>query len=193
MDLSLIALLGQIAAYPSLAVIIILVIGVTIVSGATDAPNAIATAVSTRCLSPGVALALAAIFNFVGLMGMTYISTAVAHTMFSMVDFSGDTHQALLALVAAMIGSILWGVFCWYKGIPASKSHSLIAGITGGAIALNGMKGVIISEWAKSSTVWSSRWWRASYWAGSSHDSSRSSSPTPTATRPIGSAWSCRT
>jgi len=149
MDLSLIALLGQIAAYPSLAVIIILVIGVTIVSGATDAPNAIATAVSTRCLSPGAALALAAIFNFVGLMGMTYISTAVAHTMFSMVDFSGDTHQALLALVAAMIGSILWGVFCWYKGIPASKSHSLIAGITGGAIALNGMKGVIISEWAK--------------------------------------------
>ena len=95
----------------------------------------------------GAALALAAVFNFVGLVGMTYISTAVAHTMFNMVDFSGNTHQALLALIAAMIGSIGWGVFCWFWGIPASKSHSLIAGVTGGAIALNGLAGVVLSEW----------------------------------------------
>lgn len=149
MDLSLMAILAQVAAYPSLAVIIVLVIIVTVVSGATDAPNAIATAVSTRCLTPTQALWLAAIFNFVGLVGMTYISTAVAHTMFNMVDFSGDTHQALMALMAAMIGAIVWGVFCWWRGIPASKSHSLIAGITGGAIAMNGMGGVVIGEWMK--------------------------------------------
>ena len=149
MDLSLAAFIGQMATYPSLAVIVLLVLAVTIVSGATDAPNAIATAVSTRCLSPGAALALAAVFNFVGLVGMTYISTAVAHTMFNMVDFSGETHKALLALMAAMIGSIAWGVFCWWKGIPASKSHSLIAGITGGAIAMNGFAGVVPAEWVK--------------------------------------------
>ncbi len=149
MDLTFAAFLGQLSAYPSLGVILFLVIGVTIVSGATDAPNAIASAVSTRCLKPGTALLVAAIFNFVGLVGMTYISTAVAHTMFSMVDFTGDTHTALLALVAAMIGSIFWGVFCWFFGIPASKSHSLIAGVTGGAIALNGWAGVVPSEWAK--------------------------------------------
>ena len=149
MDLSLMAILSQVATYPALAVIIVLVIIVTIVSGATDAPNAIATAVSTRCLTVTQALWLAAIFNFVGLVGMTYISTAVAHTMFSMVDFSGDTHQALMALMAAMIGAIIWGVFCWWRGIPASKSHSLIAGITGGAIAMNGLGGVVIGEWMK--------------------------------------------
>ena len=149
MDLSLMGILAQVAAYPSLAVIIILVILVTIISGATDAPNAIATAVSTRCLTPTQALWLAAIFNFIGLVGMTYISTAVAHTMFNMVDFSGDTHQALMALMAAMIGAIVWGVFCWWRGIPASKSHSLIAGITGGAIAMNGFAGVVIGEWMK--------------------------------------------
>ncbi len=149
MDLSLAAFIAQMATYPSLAIIVVLVLAVTIVSGATDAPNAIATAVSTRCLSPGAALALAAVFNFIGLVGMTYISTAVAHTMFNMVDFSGETHKALLALVAAMIGSIVWGVFCWWKGIPASKSHSLIAGITGGAIAMNGFAGVVPAEWAK--------------------------------------------
>ena len=149
MDLSLAFFLYQLPAYPSLAIILILVLLVTIVSGATDAPNAIATAVSTRCLSPTAALILAAVFNFIGLVGMTYISTAVAHTMFNMVDFSGDTRQALLALVAALIGSIGWGVFCWFKGIPASKSHSLIAGITGGAIAMNGWAGVVPSEWVK--------------------------------------------
>lgn len=149
MDLSLLAILSQVAAYPSLAVIIVLVLIVTIISGATDAPNAIATAVSTRCLSVNQALVLAAIFNFVGLVGMTYISTAVAHTMFSMVNFSGGTHQALMALMAAMIGAIVWGVFCWWRGIPMSKSHALIAGITGGAIAMNGWGGVVLGEWMK--------------------------------------------
>ena len=136
-------------AQPILFVILILVIGVTAVSGATDAPNAIATVVSTRCLTPNAAIALAAVFNFVGLVGMTFISTAVAKTMFGMVDFSGDTNAALLALVAAMIGAIAWGIVCWIFGIPCSKSHSLIAGITGGAIALNGWAGVIPAEWAK--------------------------------------------
>ncbi len=149
MDLTLSVFISQAGSHPALIVVLVLVVGVTIVSGATDAPNAIATAVSTRCIKPGAALALAAVFNFVGLVGMTYVSTAVAHTMFNMVNFSGDTHQALMALIAAMIGSIVWGIFCWFKGIPASKSHSLIAGITGGAIAMNGIAGVVASEWMK--------------------------------------------
>ena len=173
--------------------ILALVIGVTIISGATDAPNAIASAVSTRCLTPGAALALAAVFNFVGLVGMTYISTAVAHTMFNMVDFSGNTHQALLALIAAMIGSIGWGVFCWFWGIPASKSHSLIAGVTGGAIALNGLAGVVLSEWCSSSTAWCSRWWAASSSAWRPPRSSSFSSPASTASAATKCAWCCRT
>ena len=147
MELTLSVFLSQAGDHPVLLGILALVIGVTIISGATDAPNAIASAVSTRCLTPGAALALAAVFNFVGLVGMTYISTAVAHTMFNMVDFSGNTHQALLALIAAMIGSIGWGVFCWFWGIPASKSHSLIAGVTGGAIAL-------MMDWRIALVVW---------------------------------------
>lgn len=138
------------ATYPTLGIILALVILVTIVSGATDAPNAIATAVSTRCMKPGTALGVAAIANFVGMIGMTYISSEVAATMFNMVNFdSGDAHVALMALMAAMIASIGWGAFCWVLGIPASKSHSLIAGITGGAIALNGFDGVVIGEWMK--------------------------------------------
>lgn len=148
MDLS--QILNQMAIYPTLGVIIALVVLVTIVSGATDAPNAIATAVSTRCMKPGTALGIAAVANFVGMIGMTYVSSSVAETMFNMVNFdSSETHVALMALMAAMIASILWGTFCWFLGIPASKSHSLIAGITGGAIALNGFDGVVPSEWVK--------------------------------------------
>lgn len=149
MALTLSAFLAQAAANPVLIIIIIFVLGVTVISGVTDAPNAIATAVSTRCLPPNVAIALAAVFNFVGLVGMTYISTAVAHTMFGMVDFGADTHAALLALMAAMLGAIIWGAFCWFLGIPASKSHMLIAGVTGGAIACSGISGVVPAEWAK--------------------------------------------
>ena len=147
--MSLAVLIAQAAIHPMLAVIIVLVIAVTIVSGATDAPNAIATAVSTRCMKPATALVVAAICNFLGIFLMSFVSTSVADTMFNMVDFSGETHTALMALVAAMIASIFWGTFCWFKGIPASKSHSLIAGITGGAIALNGWSGVVIGEWMK--------------------------------------------
>ena len=147
LDVSFSYFIQQVCSNPALAITTLLTLGVIFVNGWTDAPNAIATAVSTRCLKPGTALALAAVFNFVGLVGMTYISTAVAHTMFNMVNFSGNTHQALMALIAAMIGSIGWGFFCWYRGIPASKSHSLIAGVTGGAIAMNGLAGIVIGEW----------------------------------------------
>lgn len=108
MSLSLTDIFAQMSTYPILGVIIALVIAVTIVSGATDAPNAIATAVSTRCMKPGTALGMAAVANFVGMIGMTYISSSVAETMFNMVNFdSADTHVALMALMAAMIASIL--------------------------------------------------------------------------------------
>lgn len=108
MAISLVDIFNQMAAYPTLGIILGLVVLVTIVSGATDAPNAIATAVSTRCMKPGTALGIAAICNFVGMIVMTYISSSVAETMFNMVNFgSNDTHIALAALMAAMIASIL--------------------------------------------------------------------------------------
>lgn len=107
MSMGLAEILNQMAVYPTLGVIIVLVVLVTLVSGATDAPNAIATAVSTRCMKPGTALGIAAIANFVGLIGMTYVSSEVAATMFNMVNFgSGDAHVSLMALMAAMIASI---------------------------------------------------------------------------------------
>ena len=135
---------------PILALIVILTLGATVVNGATDAPNAIATVVGTKAMKPTPAIVMAAICNFVGLAGITLVSSAVAATIFNMVDFGGDNHAALVALAAAMVAIIVWGVAAWYFGIPTSQSHSLIAGITGAAIALQGgLGGVNGGEWMK--------------------------------------------
>ncbi|MGI6045911.1 MAG: inorganic phosphate transporter [Eggerthellaceae bacterium] len=135
---------------PTLVAVVILNIGVIIVNGATDAPNAIATVVSTRCIKPGRAVIMAAICNFFGLLIITLVSSAVATTIFRMVDFGQDQHAALMALLAAMVAIIVWGVTAWFFGIPTSQSHSLIAGLTGAALAVHGgFDGVNWAEWMK--------------------------------------------
>ena len=150
MAVDLSSVLAAIAANPMLVVIVVLCIGATMVNGATDAPNAIATVVGTRAMPAGRAIAMAAICNFIGLVGITAISTAVAGTIFGMVDFGGDNHAALVALAAAMVAIIVWGVAAWALGIPTSQSHSLIAGITGAAIALQGgLGGINADQWIK--------------------------------------------
>ena len=150
MAVDLSSVLAAIAANPMLGVIVVLCAGATMVNGATDAPNAIATVVGTRAMSAGRAIAMAAICNFIGLVGITAISTAVAGTIFGMVDFGGDNHAALVALAAAMVAIIVWGVAAWALGIPTSQSHSLIAGITGAAIALQGgLGGINAEQWIK--------------------------------------------
>jgi PiT family inorganic phosphate transporter len=147
-DLSL--FISQLTSNPLIAVITLLNIGVIIVNGATDAPNAIATAVSTRSIKPKHAILMAAVCNFVGLLVVSAISPAVAQTIFTMVDFGSDSHKALVALMAAMVAIIVWGVAAWYFGIPTSQSHSLIAGLTGAAIAVLGsFDAVNWAEWVK--------------------------------------------
>lgn len=152
-DISFAAVLPVMFEQPALAVIIILSAGTLFMNGAHDAANAIATAVATRSIRPGYALAMAAICNFLGVVLAAAVSTAVARTMTSMVNFGGDNHQALIALTAAMVAIIIWGGATWYFGIPSSQSHALIAGITGAAIALqSGLDGVNFSEWSK--VIW---------------------------------------
>lgn len=150
MDLSLAAVIPELVSNPILLIILALSIGTIVVNGATDAPNAIATCVSTRSMSPRKAILMAAIFNFFGVFIMTFFSTAVAHTIFTMVDFGGDNQAALIALMSAMVAIIVWGIITWVFGIPTSQSHSLVAGLTGAAIALQGgLGGINFGEWVK--------------------------------------------
>lgn len=74
----------------------------------------------------------------------------MADTISTMVDFSGDSNeQALLVLAAAMISIVIWAVAAWYFGIPTSESHALIAGLTGAALALGGISAINMSQWYK--------------------------------------------
>lgn len=120
---------------PMLGVAIVLVIGVVFINGWTDAPNAIATCVSTKCMRPHPAIVMSAIFNFLGVLSMFFISKLTAETISNMVDFGSQYGLALNALCAGMVGVIAWGVLAWAFGIPSSESHALIAGLTGAGLA----------------------------------------------------------
>lgn len=142
--------LDMMAADPFLAVAVILVLATIFVNGATDAANAIAEAVGTRSIGVNAAIAMSVVCNFIGLVVMTYFSTAVADTISNMVDFGGDDRAALIALAAATVGIVVWGLSAWVFGIPTSESHALIAGLTGAALAVSGgFDGVNWDEWVK--------------------------------------------
>lgn len=149
MSISFSDFLLKITTDPMLMTTIILTLAVIMVNGWTDAPNAIATCVSTRSMSVQAAVFMAAIFNFLGLFLMTMINSKVAQTIYNMVNFGG-TNDALIALCASLFAIVIWATAAWWFGIPTSESHALIAGITGAAIALhNGFSGINGSEWVK--------------------------------------------
>ena len=109
MTISLSEFLAQLAANPVLAVTVALTLGVVLVNGWTDAPNAIATCVSTRAMSARSAILMAAVFNFLGVLVMTMVNASVAATIYNMVDFGGNTADALTALCAALESGKLAG------------------------------------------------------------------------------------
>ena len=135
----------------ALVITIVLSLGVIFVNGWTDAPNAIATAVSTRVLRPNVAIGMAVVMNFLGVLVMTYFNAQVAETISNIVSFdtAGGFHVAQIALAAALFSIVVWTVAAWYFGIPTSESHALIAGLTGAAMALGGLHAVNGQEWVK--------------------------------------------
>ncbi len=135
---------------PLLALTMVLIAATIFVNGATDAANSIADAVGTHSLTFQNAVILAVIANFVGLVGATILSGAVADTISHMVDFGGNSHNALVSLAAAMVAIVVWASVAWAFGIPTSESHALIAGLSGAAIAVSGgIQGINMSEWEK--------------------------------------------
>ena len=115
-----------------------LTLGVIFVNGWTDAPNAIATCIATRCLKVRTAIMLSAVFNFLGVLVMTHINSAVASTISNMVDFGGETEEALIALCAALFSIVVYSV------------AASVFGLSGAAIAIhNGISGINFNEWVK--------------------------------------------
>ena len=150
MDVSLSYFLDAMSGSPVLVITLLLTLGVIFVNGWTDAPNAIATCVTTRCLPARTAIMMSAAFNFLGVFVMTQINSSVASTISNMVDFGSNTQEALVALCAALISIVVYSVAASVFGIPTSESHSLIAGISGAAIAIQGgVGGINGAEWVK--------------------------------------------
>jgi len=124
---------------------LVLVTASIFVNGWTDAPNAIATVVSTKVMPPRVAVIMASIFNFLGVVVM---GTAVADAIGKLVDLSSFTPKvALLTIAAAQLSIVVWSTAAWFFGIPTSESHALIAGLTGAGIAVGGVGIVSMDKW----------------------------------------------
>jgi inorganic phosphate transporter, PiT family len=105
-------------------------------NGFHDTANAVATSISTRAMAPRVAVALAAVLNFVG----AFLSLEVAATI-----ASGIVEAELVTLpivFSGLIGAIAWNLLTWYFGLPSSSSHALIGGVVGAAFAAEGSRAV---------------------------------------------------
>lgn len=108
-------------------------------NGFHDAANAIATSVSTRALTPRVALLLAAVMNFVGAL----LGQEVAKTVQSVLTLEGvGENHGLVIVLAGLLGAITWNLTTWWFGLPSSSSHALIGGLVGAGIA-----GGVTIEW----------------------------------------------
>lgn len=150
MDLSLSYFVQEVTSNPVMMVTVLLTLGVIFVNGWTDAPNAIATCIGTRSMGVRSAIMTSAVFNFLGVFIMTHINSSVASTISNMVDFGGNSQEALIALCAALFSIVVYSTVAARFGIPTSESHSLIAGLSGAAIAMhNGIDGINMHEWIK--------------------------------------------
>lgn len=129
---------------------VLITLSVAFVNGWTDAPNAIASCVSTRTLILRAAVILAAVADFAGAVIIGLSSGKVTETVMNIADFGSDSRKAVIALCGAMISVVVWAVSAWIFGIPTSESHALIAGLTGASVAVNnGFSGIGIDEWIK--------------------------------------------
>jgi PiT family inorganic phosphate transporter len=106
-------------------------------NGFHDTANAVATSISTRAMSPRVAVTLAAVLNFVG----AFLSLAVAATIASGIVEADLVTPAIV--FAGLVGAIAWNLLTWYFGLPSSSSHALIGGVVGAAFAAEGFDAVL--------------------------------------------------
>ena len=113
------------------AVVIALAMGFNYTNGFHDAANAIATSISTRALTPRIALGMAAVFNLLG----AFIGTKVATTVGKGIIAPPNGAAGLLIVGSALVGAISWNLLTWWLGLSSSSSHALFGGLGGAALA----------------------------------------------------------
>jgi inorganic phosphate transporter, PiT family len=122
---------------------LLLILAAEFVNGWTDAPNAIATVVSTQVMRPHHAVLMAAVLNAAGAFAGTAVATTIGKGIIrpEMVDIQ--------TVGAAMMGIVVWSTIAWYYGLPTSESHGLVAGLTGAGLAAGGWDAVQWEGWRK--------------------------------------------
>ena len=124
--------------------IIILALIFDYTNGFHDAANSIATVVSTRVLSPGKAVLLAAFFNFIAVF---FVGTHVASTIGKgLIDLDQINEWVILS---GLVGAITWTLITWYIGLPTSSSHALVGGYGGAAVAKSGFGVLLWAQWPR--------------------------------------------
>ncbi|WP_159810448.1 inorganic phosphate transporter [Cellulomonas citrea] len=113
--------------------VVVLALSFDYTNGFHDAANAIATSVSTRALTPRVALVMAAVMNFVGALLSTKVAETIATAIVDLKD--APPRLSLVVIVAALVGAITWNLITWWFGLPSSSTHSLIGGLVGAGLA----------------------------------------------------------
>jgi PiT family inorganic phosphate transporter len=111
--------------------VIALAMGFNYTNGFHDAANAIATSISTRALTPRIALGMAAVFNLLG----AFIGTKVATTVGKGLIAPPTGTVGLLIVGSALVGATVWNLLTWWRGLPSSSSHALFGGMGGAALA----------------------------------------------------------
>lgn len=129
--------------FVGVVVVLLLILGAEFVNGWTDAPNAIATVVSTRSLSPLQAVIMAGVLNLAGVLSGTAVATTIAK------DIIDPTVVDLATVGGAMVGIIIWSSAAAFLGIPTSETHALLAGLAGAGIATAGPDVLVWEGWRK--------------------------------------------
>ncbi len=125
----------------------LLVLAAEFANGLTDAPNAIATVVSTRVLSPRKAVLMASVMEISGAVITTVTGTAVAATIGK--GIVEPSAIGLHTVAAALITILLWTTLAWRLGLPTSKTHEMVAGLAGAALATAGPSVLLWDGWQK--------------------------------------------
>ncbi len=126
-----------------LIIVIVLALGFDFLNGIHDSSNVVATMISSRSLSPRVALGMTAVAEF---LGPFIFGVAVAETIGGIVDADAISLQVL---IAALSSAILWNLFTWYLGFPSSSSHALIGGMVGAVFIGAGWQAINLDEFKK--------------------------------------------
>src|SRR5919204_983773 len=120
-----------------LVVVIVVALGFDFTNGFHDTANAVATSVSTRALTPRMAVLVASVANLAG----AFVTTAVAKTVGK--DIVASDLINTRTVLAALLGAIVWNLLTWWFGLPSSSSHALIGGLVGAALVQSGENGVL--------------------------------------------------